>query len=430
MKSSGNPSAEFPHSKYDIRNDPEPDSPSQDSEAMADADFTEAANVDNSPVAFQSVCEDMGRLRKQFDDQILNTPVPITEEKIRGMVRDSIRDQVDTQVTAAVQVMVLPQLKMIKALEDTFKESASAQIAVKEAFIQILEKAKTNLADVGLSESDLDEAKLKLEEMGGTPEMQEKFKAILEASMLAAAKSTAARAVAEVEGMQVEMVRHQDQITRVNNSAMSKVKGILEQVVESQSQSDKMRPLELGAAKESEADMELLDAVIDVGEAAVSAPLVAQGLLEVAEEESKGGGSGAVSPPLPAERTAGKIPSVPAAGGGGSSAAGAAETSATKKATVEAAAPMLETQKASLKKKAAVETASADTSSPSKRSRRSPAESSRNPADSPLVKMFGNAATGFSPETNVGAPAKISSRKGKGKKSKKAQAAAADGSVA
>jgi hypothetical protein len=32
---------------------------------MCDVDFTEAVRVDNSPVAFQSVCEGVGRLRKQ-----------------------------------------------------------------------------------------------------------------------------------------------------------------------------------------------------------------------------------------------------------------------------------------------------------------------------------------------------------------------------
>ena len=213
----------------------------------------------------------------------------------------------------------------------------------------------------------------------------------------------------------------------VNNSAMSKVKGILEQVVESQPQSAKMRPLELGASKESEADTDLLDAVIVEGETAVSAPQDVQVQVEVAETESTGVGSDAVSPPLPAERTAGKIPSVPAAGGGGTSAAGAAKASATKEATVEAAAPAVETQKASSKKKAVEETVPSATSSPSKRSRRNPAESLRNPADSPLVKMFGRASTGFSPDTNAETPAKTSSKggKGKGKKLKKAQAAAA-----
>ena len=431
MRSNGNPSAEFPRSNYDIRNDPEPDSPFQDSEVMVDANFTEAASVDNSPVAFQSVCDDMGRLRKQFDEQILNTPEPITEEKIRGMVRDSIRDQVDTQVHAAVQVMVLPQLKMIKALENTFTESASAQIAFKEAFIQILERAKTKLADVGLSESDLDEAKGKLAAMGGTAEMQAQFKEILEASMLAAARTTATQAVAEVEGMQAEMVKHQDQITKVNNLAMSKVKGILEQVMESQPELAKMRPLELDASKESEADTELLDAVNIEEEAAVSAPQEVQVQVEVAETESTGAGSDAASPPLPAERTAGKIPSVPAAGGGGTSSAGAAKTSTTKEATVEAAAPAVVTQKARLKKKAVEETAPATTSSPTKKPRRSPAESPRSPAESQLGKMFGRASTGFSPDTNAEASAKTSSKggKGKGKKSKKAQVAAAAASL-
>jgi hypothetical protein len=197
--------------------------------------------------------------------------------------------------------------------------------------------------------------------------------------------------------------------------------------VESQPQSAKMRPLELGASKESEADTDLLDAVIVEEETAVSAPQDVQVQVEVAETESTGVGSDAVSPPLPAERTAGMIPSVPAAGGGGTSAAGAAKASATKEATVEAAAPAVETQKASSKKKAVEETVPSATSSPSKRSRRSLAESPRNPADSPLGKMFGRASTGFSPDTNAETPAKTSSKggKGKGKGKKKKQAAAA-----
>jgi len=211
--------------------------------------FQSAASVDDSPQAFQSMNQDLQLLRKQFETQKLNTPKTISEAEIRGLVEATIKIQVDSQVKEAVQVMVIPQVQMMKELQGAFKQSAEAQIALKKAFVQILEKAKSKLAAAGVSKVDLDAAKAQVEKLGGSDEAKAGFMKILETQMGVAAKATALQAVAEVEDMQVEMVKQQEQVAVANSEAMDKVKVILAQTLQNQPEPIQRKLLSWSARK-------------------------------------------------------------------------------------------------------------------------------------------------------------------------------------
>jgi hypothetical protein len=317
--------------------------------------FQSAASVDDSPQAFQSMNQDLQLLRKQFETQKLNTPKTISEAEIRGLVEATIKIQVDSQVKEAVQVMVIPQVKMMKELQGAFKQSAEAQIALKKAFVQILEKAKVKLAEAGVSKVDLDAAKAQVEKLGGSDEAKAGFMKILETQMGVAAKATALQAVAEVEDMQVEMVKQQEQVALANSEAMDKVKVILAQTLQNQSEPIQRKLLELECPEVPAEEAGKKDSV-----------QVQVGTSETASSESA---SVEGSPPPSAGRTEGQIPMVPVLGAGGSSAAGAAALPSTDATIGKESAPAKEVTGLRQPKTKAPEEDDSAPASPSKKQR-------------------------------------------------------------
>ena len=285
----------------------------------------------------------------------LNTPKTISEAEIRGLVEATIKIQVDSQVKEAVQVMVIPQVKMMKELQGAFKQSAEAQIALKKAFVQSLEKAKAKLAVAGVSKVDLDAAMAQVEKLGGSDEAKAGFMKILETQMGVAAKATALQAVAEVEDMQVEMVKQQEQVALANSEAMDKVKVILAQTLQNQSEPIQRKLLELECPEVPAEEAGKEDSVqVQVGTAVTAS----------SESASAEG-----SPPPSSGRTEGQIPMVPVLGLGGSSAAGAAALPSTDATIGKESAPAKEVTGLRQQKSKAPEEDDSAPASPSKKQR-------------------------------------------------------------